>query len=398
VPPGSLKFLLAAGYNAHNVTGGFASLAVRAPPPGVTAPAILAVAYLAPDNTVLYEAPLLLPRTPVTNAAGRTIAMAAPDYAAAGLPRPSDALPAGAYSATSSDPRGTADHAPEPLPLFAAHGTSVSSNDSPFQATLWLYAPTAGNATWAAWYNALQAHAGNVTGAAPCLYLMGGDGVFTTQMPNASATAMARGWTARMGLELGLKVRPLLAASGSGMNLILQQPVKAAAFIAATVAEAKALGLAGYNVQLEEPGNATIAKTWLSFLSTWLDVAAPLGVTLSIIIGGDCRQHDWMFVECGDYRVLGASKPNLRVITEATYVQEPAQWKDYLTNIVRGLSPAVAAPGVTYGPVLDNPGNGCLPAAAAAGVRELYVWVDLPTEEAAWDALGWWVSGAALAS
>ncbi len=49
-----------------------------------------------------------------------------------------------------------------------------------------------------AWYDTLAAHRANVTGVAPCLYLLGDDGAFVTQMPNASSEAVARNWTARM--------------------------------------------------------------------------------------------------------------------------------------------------------------------------------------------------------
>ena len=47
---------------------------------------------------------------------------------------------------------------------------------------IWLYAPTASNSTWQSWYADLFAHRANVTGVAPCSYLMDSDGLFTTQV------------------------------------------------------------------------------------------------------------------------------------------------------------------------------------------------------------------------
>lgn len=390
LPRGALKFLLSAAYNPTNATAGFATLRVDALPTTTDTTAVVRFEYHAADDaaSLLYTSPALLPRTPIVSSSGAVIGMAAPDYAAAGLPRPSDVSPAGNYTSSPSSAEPPA--APPP-----------------FQATLWLYAPSADNATWSSWYDTLSVHRANVTGIAPCSYLLDGNGSFTTQFPNASAAAAAAQWTSRMVSELGLRALPLLAASGTGMNLLLADATLASSFIAATVQEATAVGLSGYNVQLEEPGNATIKAAWLSFLGNWLDAAAEADLTLSIIIGGDCRGKDWMFVDCGDYRVLAAGgatpgappRPNLRVITEATYTGEPSAWKDYLDNIVRGLGANITAPGLEYGPPLENPGNGCLPAAAAAGVRELYVWVDPPagsntTVAATWAALGWWVAGA----
>jgi len=107
-----------------------------------------------------------------------------------------------------------------------------------------------------------------------------------------------------MATDLGLAVVPLIAASGSGVNKLLCPGNGAAAadFIAATVAELEAVGGAGYNVQIEEPGNATIKAEWEVFLGAWADALAPR--TLAIIIGGDCRARDWMYMDCGDYRLL----------------------------------------------------------------------------------------------
>jgi hypothetical protein len=160
------------------------------------------------------------------------------------------------------------------------------------------------------------------------------------------------------------------------------------------VAELDAVGGAGYNVQIEEPGNGTLKAAWEGFLGAWADALAPR--TIAIILGGDCRARDWMYMDCGDYRLLQASHGNVRAITEATYEKEPAAWKEFEANIVRGLGVAVAQLGLEYGPPLLNPGNGCLPAARAAGVKALYVWVNTPgMNSSAWDAFGWWVGGSA---
>ena len=196
-----------------------------------------------------------------------------------------------------------------------------------------------------------------------------------------------------MSAELGLAAIPLIAASGTGMNQLIRagNGAAAAAFIAQTVAELDRVGGAGYNLQLEEPGSPSIKSEWVAFLGAWADALAPR--TIAVIIGGDCRARDWMYMDCGDYKLLAAANhPNLRAIAEATYVKEPAAWKDYEANLVRGLGPAVAQLGLEYGPPLLNPGNGCLPAARAAGVKTLYVWVNTPgMNSSAWDALGWWV-------
>jgi hypothetical protein len=276
--------------------------------------------------------------------------------------------------------------------------------DEPYEATIWLYAPSADNATWAGWFDTFTAYRANVTGVSPCTYLVDDYGNLTTQM-NASWTELTRDYSSRMANELGLRVRPLIAASGVGINLMIKDPALASTFINATLDEATALNYSGYNVQLEEPGNATIAVEWLAFLGEWLDAAATRGLTISMITGSNCRGKDWMFVECGDYKLLAEGgngkppRPNLRIIPEYTYTREPSAWQDYLANLVRGLGTPLLAPGMTYGPPLDNPANGCLPAAATAGVRELYVWVNPPSGDNAtvaqqWAALGWWVAGA----
>jgi hypothetical protein len=160
------------------------------------------------------------------------------------------------------------------------------------------------------------------------------------------------------------------------------------------VAELSAIGGSGFNVQLEEPGNATIKAEWEAFLGAWADALAPR--SLALILGGDCRARDWMWMDCGDYRLLQQSHPNLRAITEATYEKEPSAWKSFEANIVRGLGTAVAQLGLEYGPPLRNPANGCLPAARAAGISTLYVWVNTPGMSSSdWAAFGWWVGGPA---
>ena len=405
VPSGSLKYLLSQGY-AQGAPSGFAALSVA--PRGAASSTLTVRFYTAAANgtrapEALYASPLILPRTPIRSpATGAVTAMAAPDYAAAGLPRPSAVAPHAPYpTAPPGQEAASVDHE-EALPAVAAAAAAAAAAEralaapsagAPAELVLWLYAPSAlDNATWSAWYSELAAHRANVTGVAPCLYLVQVDGSFVSQMPSAAAAALARGWTARMARELGLAALPLIAASGSGMNLLLRpgSGAAAAAFIAATVAELDALGGAGYNLQLEEPGNATIQAEWKAFVGAWADALAPR--TLSVIIGGDCRGRDWMWMDCGDYRVLQASHPNLRAITEATYEKEPSAWLQFERNIVRGLGLPVAQLGLEYGPPLLNAGNGCLPAAWAAGVRALYVWVNPPGANSTdWDALGWWV-------
>lgn len=269
-------------------------------------------------------------------------------------------------------------------------------------ATLWLYAPTATNDTWASWFSAVRPHAHvAVTGVAPCLYLVGADGTFTLQVPPAVA-AVARNWTARFVSDLGINALPLIAASGTGMNAVISNATLSAALIAATVSEARALGLSGYNLQLEEPGSPLIKEQWSAFLRSWLAALSPL--TLSVIIGGDCRARDWMYMDCGDYVLLAlnATDPhnNLRLISEATYEGEPTVWREFLANLVRGATPALLNLGLEYKPPLLNPANGCLPAATAANVTGIYVWVDPPadnaTAAAAWPALEAWVNATSV--
>jgi len=231
----------------------------------------------------------------------------------------------------------------------------------------------------------------------PCSYLVDGSGAFVSQMPSNESRAMAAFWTRRMASDLGLSAIPLIAASGSGMNRLIRggNEGEAAAFMAATRAELSAINGSGYNLQLEEPGNATIQGEWEGFLGAWADALAP--ATLAVIIGGDCRGRDWMWMDCGNYRELQVNHTNIRVITEATYEKYPPNWKDFEANIVRGLGKEVAQLGLEYGPPLLNPANGCLPAARASGVTTLYVWVNTPaagnSSQAAWDAFGWWVQG-----
>jgi hypothetical protein len=290
----------------------------------------------------------------------------------------------------AAKPAAAALAAPAPAPRAVAPSRAL---------VVWLYAPTATPATWAGWYADLESHAGNVTGVAPCSYLMNGSGAFISQM-NASAAATAANWTRGMARGLGLTVLPLLAASGSGMNAVIAEapggPLSSA-FIAASVAELVSLGADGYNLQLEEPGSPAIRDAWLAFLGRWLDaLAAAGGKTLAIIIGGDCRARDWMYCDCGDYKLFAANasapRPNLRVITESTYEQEPAAWRSILANSVRGLGADLLQPGLEYGPPLNNPANGCQAAAKAANISTLYVWVNTPTAQAQWDAFGAWLA------
>ena len=81
---------------------------------------------------------------------------------------------------------------PAPAALDApAPAAAAAAPAAPARALiLWLYSPTATAATWASWYGALAAHAGNVTGVAPCSYLMNDAGAFVSQM-NASGAALA---------------------------------------------------------------------------------------------------------------------------------------------------------------------------------------------------------------
>jgi hypothetical protein len=396
VPAGSLKYLLSQGY-AQGAPSGFSTLNVAAAgAPALASSAMSFDFYSAADGeaTLLYTSPLMLPRLPIRDTTGAIVAMAAPDYQAAGLPRPSAVSPFAPYpqSAPGAEARSI-DFEAQPSALAPA--TQPSAPAAAREMVIWLYAPTATqNATWDAWYTDLLTHRNNVTGVAPCSYVVSSDGAFGTQMPSAETAAMAASWTRRMANELGLAVYPLIAASGAGMNLLIRQGgAAAAAFIAATVAELRAVNGSGYNVQLEEPGNSTIKAEWETFLGAWADALAP--ATISIILGGDCRARDWMYMDCGDYKLLQLNHSNIRAITEATYEKEPSAWLDFERNIVRGLGLPVAQLGLEYGPPLLNAGNGCLPAAKAAGITTLYIWVNTPEgtgNQTAWDALGWWLA------
>ena len=306
---------------------------------------------------------------------------------------------AGAQSTDSSQPMELAAPPVAPAAVTAADDAAAAvAAPSSRALVIWLYSPSATAATWAGWYADLASHAGNVTGVAPCSYLMNDAGAFVSQM-NASAAAMAANWTRGMSHSLGLSVVPLLAASGTGMNAVIAEPAGgplSSAFITASVTELAAIGGAGYNVQLEEPGSPLIKARWLDFLGRWLAALdAAGGKTLAIIVGGDCRAKDWMYMDCGDYRAFAAnaSAPhaNLRIITESTYEQEPAAWRDILANALRGLGAELLQPGLEYGPPLDNPANGCQAAAKAANVSTLYVWVNTPSAQAQWDAFGSWL-------
>jgi hypothetical protein len=292
------------------------------------------------------------------------------------------------------------------LPLLSAastlpgHAHGITAN-SAREATLWLYAPTADNATWAGWYAALGAHAGNVTGVAPCSYSMDSSGLFTTQFATQADYWMASNWTLEM-TRLGLDAEPLLAASGSGMNVAISNITVGSTFIAATVAEAQRLGLSGYNLQLEEAGSPALQVQWETFLGEWLDALdAAGGLRLSIIIGGYCHARDWMYMDCGNYKLLAenatAPHANLRVISEATYEGDPTDWLEFAGGLVTGLGPQLAAFGMEYNAPLLDPATGCLARAAALGVTALYAWVNVPAvnDTAAWDAFGWWLAGPA---
>lgn len=254
LPPDSLKFMLSASYNSTNASSGFAALVVDPlESPGSVGAALRFQYYASDGATLLYTSPAILPRTRVLGPGGAVIGWAPPDYAAAGLPCPSATAPAGNYSAAVE--RKAARPA-EALPalmsdrdsflLQTTHSrTSVraASRGNERELVIWLYAPTATNATWASWYADLVAHRPNVTGVAPCSYGMSAEGVFTSQVrrhryldtslrtstsvhfiiiiiqiPDA---ALAANWTLRMGSELDLDTLPLIAASGSGMNRVL---------------------------------------------------------------------------------------------------------------------------------------------------------------------------------
>ena len=98
VPPGSLKYLLAQEFNPTGELGGFASVSVTPPPLGVQAPSVMRVGFHGVNGTLLYSSPAMLARTRVIGPDGAVVSMAAPDYAAAGLLRPSAAQPAAPYA------------------------------------------------------------------------------------------------------------------------------------------------------------------------------------------------------------------------------------------------------------------------------------------------------------
>jgi hypothetical protein len=193
LPPLSLKFLLSNAFNPTNASSGFAAIRVDSPPTDKHAStaraADLRVQYFSSSGAaLLYTSPVILPRTPIRGPDGVSVlGMAAPDYRASGLPRPSEAEPAGNYSTSSSAGRVPAPRAgdseseslPEELSESATGSGHVSASR---ELTIWLYAPTASNETWTTWYSDLKAHRANVTGVAPCSYLMDGSGQFTTQV------------------------------------------------------------------------------------------------------------------------------------------------------------------------------------------------------------------------
>jgi tartrate-resistant acid phosphatase type 5 len=361
VPSGSLKYIMSSGYNPTKEIGGFASIEIRQN----ASSSYCIVNYFGVTNlTPLYRSPILLPRVNGN----------APDYAAAGLQRPYESPPAGNYV----PPLG------ELIP-----GREVN---------IWLYTSSADNNTWAAWYNDLSTHRANVTGVAPCSYFMSSDGSFTTQYANESSAALGAYWTKKMKTDLGLTVRPLLAASGSGMNLAIKNETLAEQFILATVKEALAMNFSGYNIQLEEPGSPDIQLEWISFLERWLDAFAVNGnMSISIIIGGVCRARDWMYMDCGNYRLIAQNatkpRPNLFVIPEALYEGEPSLWKTYLADTAKGLEELLVM-GLEYKPPMTNPGNNCMIYALSKGVSSFYAWVNTPgvTNQGVWDAFGYWLT------
>jgi len=276
--------------------------------------------------------------------------------------------------------------------IFSILLNLVSCNPSTI---IWLYAPDASaeNGLWNNWTESIKSHRSNVTGVAPCLYLIEGDGSFTTQLGNQSNIDLARNMTLFYKNEMGLDTVPLLAASGTGMNKIINDSSLAARVIEATVNEALALNLSGYNLQLEEPGSPETQVAWMAFLTLWLKALdAAGGKTLAVIIGGDCRSRDWMYMDCGNYKQMFESgSTNLRVITEATYEQNPPDFKVFLANIQRGLGSQLVQAGLEYGPPSNNPSNGCLPEVVALNVTTLYYWVNPPSNQASWDGMGWFL-------
>jgi len=282
-----------------------------------------------------------------------------------------------------------------PLLLFVFFSLFGVTSATP-NAIIWLYAPDATeyNGLWNNWTSQLASHRTNVTGVSPCLYLIEGDGSFTTQLGNQSNIDLARNMTLYYKNVMGLDTIPLLAASGTGMNKIINDSSLAATIIEETVNEAIALNLTGYNLQLEEPGSPEIQVAWMMFLTLWLKALDNAGgKTLAVIIGGDCRARDWMYMDCGNYKQMyEAGSTNLRIITEATYEQYPPNWKIFLANIQRGLSSELVQAGLEYGPPINNPENGCLPEAISLNVSTIYLWVNPPTDQASWNGMGYFLS------
>jgi hypothetical protein len=187
LPPVSLKFMLSNSFNPSNASSGFAAIRVDSPPAehatAIRTADLRFQFFSSIGAALLYTSPVILPRFPIHGPDGSILGMAAPDYAAAGLPRPSAVEPAGNYS------------------FFPSSGVSMSlaalsaKEHSCFlpakrELTIWLYSSTASNETWTTWYSELVTHRVNVTGVAPCSYLMNGAGQFTTQVwlehtPNA---------------------------------------------------------------------------------------------------------------------------------------------------------------------------------------------------------------------
>jgi hypothetical protein len=189
LPPLSLKFLLSNSFNPTNASSGFAAIRIDSPPADLpasvtTRTADLRIQYFSSNGAaLLYTSPVILPRTPIRGPDGFSIlGMAAPDYAAAGLARPSAAEPAGNYTSSSrafssGDLASKSGDVANPVEETCCHNVSTSRD-----LTIWLYAATASDDTWATWYSDRAAHRANVTGIAPCSYLMNGSGQFTTQV------------------------------------------------------------------------------------------------------------------------------------------------------------------------------------------------------------------------
>jgi hypothetical protein len=83
-----------------------------------------------------------------------------------------------------------------PLLLFVFFSLFGVTSATP-NAIIWLYAPDATeyNGLWNNWTSQLASHRTNVTGVSPCLYLIEGDGSFTTQLGNQSNIDLARNMT-----------------------------------------------------------------------------------------------------------------------------------------------------------------------------------------------------------